>query len=129
MYHMNALVLLTVIVLLAAVGYVTHFDIFASAASSKTIDFEELTKDPKFVKSMLAHMKKNHDFTQNVITSMLKDPALRLQIIGHMSENKDAMKQMTDMIKSGTPMKVDHSKMAGMKMPAMKMNNSKTTSK
>src|SRR5574338_17903 len=126
---MNVCLPLAVIVLLVIVGYATHFDIFASAASSKTINFEELSKDPKFIKNMLDYMKKHHDFTQNVVTSMIKDPALRLQLIGHMSENKDAMKQMTDMIKSGTTGKIDHSKMAGMKMPGTKMNNSKTTSK
>ena len=127
---MKARSLLAMIALLIILGYAVHIDTFAYAASTKQTtqtksNFDALTKDPKFVKNMLDYMKNHHDFTQSVVTSMLKDPMLRLQIIGHMTENKDAMKQMTEMIKSGaTPVKMDHSK-----MPGMKMNNSKSSSK
>ena len=94
-------------------------------------NFEDLTKDPKFVKNMVEFMRKNHSFTQELVTSILKDPSLRLQIIGHMSENKDAMKQINEMMnqdasKSGK-MKMDHSKMSDnlKKMePGMKTNSS-----
>lgn len=129
---------LIAIIVLAIVGYSAQYDIFVNAASENTATkqttkptFEDLAKDPKFIKNMLEFMKKNHDFTQNVVTSMLKDPMLRLQIIGHMSENKDTMKQMTEMMnqdasKSGK-MKMDHSKMSdnAKKMESgMKMSNS-----
>jgi len=127
---MKARNLLAVIALLTLVSYAVHIDTFAYAASTKQkaqtkSSFDDLTKDPKFVKNMLDYMKNHHDFTQSVVTSMLKEPMLRLQIIGHMTENKDAMKQMTEMIKSGaSPVKMDHSKMSG-----MKMNNSKSSAK
>lgn len=94
------------------------------------LNFEEMAKDPEFVKKIIEYMKKNHSFTQDVMTSMIKDPMLRLQMIGHMTENKDAMKQMTDMMgqdatKLGKMMKgstMDNSMMSGdSKMDKMKM--------
>lgn len=84
--------------------------------TAQKIDFKELAKNQQFVKTMIAYMKKDHSFTQDVITAMLKDPTLRLQVIGHMTENKDAMKQMTEMIgqdaKASKMKTVDHSKMS-----------------
>lgn len=136
---MNAARFVIVIVAIALLGYAQH-NVFASAAQStgvqkntpgKTVqqdlNLAELAKNPQFLKKMIEYMKKNHDFTQQVMTSMLKDPTLRLQIIGHMSENKDAMKQMTEMISQNTTgkMKIDHSKIS----TSMKMSGSMKTSK
>ena len=124
---MNAVYFAVVITAIALVGYTQH-DIFANATESSSaqktvpektsqqkINLDELTKDPQFLKKLIEYMKKNHGFTQQVVVSMLKDPSLRLQIIGHMSENKDVMKQMTDMISQNATgkMKTDHSKMSG----------------
>ena len=89
---------------------------------SKTYDFEKLSKDPQFIKSMITHMKKNHDFTQNILKSMLNDPVLRTQMLGHMTENQDAMKQMSQMMKNPSESK----KMMPMDHSSMKMNSKKS---
>lgn len=101
---------------------------FAATQKTQKTDMEEIVKNPKFVKSLIEYMKKNHSFTQDVITSMLKDPTLRIQILGHMTENKDAMKLMNQIVSgNGTMqgMKMDHSKMpmSGTKMGNMKMDS------
>lgn len=39
-------------------------------------------------------MKQNHDFTMNMIKSMMNDPTLRTQMIGRMMENQEFMAEM-----------------------------------
>ena len=51
-------------------------------------------------KEVIGQMKQNHQFTQDMITAMLNDPDLRLQIIRHISENSEAMQQMKMMLNS-----------------------------
>ena len=116
------IVVLLVVVLISGFQYG-----FAVTEKAQKTDIAALAKDPKFVQSIIEYMKSNHPFTQDVITSMLKDPMLRIQMLGHMSENKDAMKLMNQMMSGNNTvmknMKMDHSKMS---MDGMKMSNMKT---
>ena len=52
----------------------------------------------QITQEVIDQMKQNHQFTQDMITAMLNDPDLRLQIIGHMTENQEAMQQMQMML-------------------------------
>ena len=54
----------------------------------------------QITQEVIDQMKQNHQFTQDMITAMLNDPDLRLQIIGHMTENQEAMQQMKMMLNS-----------------------------
>lgn len=62
---------------------------------------ERWMESPQHVKQMTDLMKGNHDFVQEMMTEMINDPNIRLQMLGHMSENQEAMEQMQEMI-SGT---------------------------
>lgn len=120
---MNTTQFTTAILGMLIVGASIQYVFAANGDTAKTnkitpktnVNLGELAKNPQFVKTMIAYMKKDHSFTQDIITAMLKDPMLRLQLIGHMTENKDAMKQMTEMIghgaKANKMKNMDHSKM------------------
>jgi len=53
---------------------------------------------------------------------MLDELALRTQMLGHMTENQDAMKQMSQMMKNPSESK----KMMSMDHSSMKMNSKKS---
>jgi len=57
--------------------------------------------DPKHVEEMSTAMKENHDFMMKMMSIILNDPDLRLQIMGHMTENQEAMEMMNKMMDSG----------------------------
>jgi len=50
-----------------------------------------MVQDPKHVKEMSTAMKENHDFMMAMMSVMMNDPALRLQMLGHMTENPESM--------------------------------------
>jgi len=54
--------------------------------------------DPKHVEEMSIGMKENHDFMMEMISVILNDPDLRLQMMGHMTENQEAMEMMNNMM-------------------------------
>ena len=54
----------------------------------------------QITQEVIDQMKQNHQFTQDMITAMLNDPDMRLQVIGHISENSEAMQQMKMMLNS-----------------------------
>jgi len=54
--------------------------------------------DPKHVKEMSTAMKENHDFMMEMMSVMMNDPALRLQMLGHMTENSESMEMMKKMM-------------------------------
>lgn len=58
-------------------------------------------EDTKHVEEMAIIMRENHDFAMGMMTTMIEDPGLRLQMIGHMTENPEAMQQITNMMNSG----------------------------
>jgi len=45
-------------------------------------------------------MKEDHMFMSKMMSSMMNDPDLRLQMMGHMSENPEAFKEMMSMMGS-----------------------------
>jgi len=65
-------------------------------------------------------MKENHDFMMEMMSVMMNDPALRLQMLGHMTENPESMEQMKKMMGSGGMM---GSEMMGEGMMSGSMSN------
>jgi len=54
--------------------------------------------DPKHVEEMSTAMRENHDFMMAMMSVMMNDPALRLQMLGHMTENPESVEQMKKMM-------------------------------
>ncbi len=63
-----------------------------------------MVQDPKHVEEMATAMRENHDFMMAMMSIMLNDPAIRLQMLGHMTENQEAMEMMKKMMDSGGTM-------------------------
>ena len=57
-----------------------------------------MVHDPKHVEEMATAMRENHDFMMEMMSVMINDPALRLQMLGHMTENPESMEQMKKMM-------------------------------
>ena len=60
-----------------------------------------MVHDPRHVEEMATTMRENHDFMMAMMSVMINDPALRLQMLGHMTENQEAMEMMSNMMDSG----------------------------
>jgi len=60
-----------------------------------------MVQDPQHVEEMSTAMKENHDFMMKMMSIIINDPALRLQMLGHMTENQEAMEMMKKMMGSG----------------------------
>jgi len=59
-----------------------------------------MVHDPKHVEEMSIAMRENHDFMMEMMSVMMNDPALRLQMLGHMTENPESMEMMEKMMGS-----------------------------
>jgi len=57
-----------------------------------------MVQDPKHVERMATAMRVNHDFMMAMMSIMMNDPALRLQMLGHMTENPESMEIMKKMM-------------------------------
>jgi len=57
-----------------------------------------MVKDPRHVEEMVTAMRENHGFMMEMMSVMMNDPALRLQMLGHMTENPEAMEMMKKMM-------------------------------
>ena len=57
-----------------------------------------MIQDPKHVEEMSIAMRENHDFMMAMMSVMMNDPALRLQLLGHMTENPESMEIMKKMM-------------------------------
>jgi len=57
-----------------------------------------MVQDPKHVEEMATAMKENHDFMMAMMSVMMNDPALRLQMLGHMTENQESIEMMKKMM-------------------------------
>ncbi len=57
-----------------------------------------MVKDPKHVEEMATAMRENHDFMMSMMSVMMNEPALRLQMLGHMTENPESMEIMKKMM-------------------------------
>lgn len=81
-------------------------DQFLHDATSRNEIMASLTQDsdimklwmnnPRHIEVMTDMMNDNHDFAMAMMTPMINDPNLRLQMLGHMTENPEAMTQMMD---------------------------------
>jgi len=56
--------------------------------------------DPKHVEEMSVAMTENHDFMMKMMSVMMNDPDLRLQMMGHMAKNPEAIEMMNKMMGS-----------------------------
>jgi len=57
-----------------------------------------MVQDPKHIEELSTAMRENHDFMMRMMSIMINDPALRLQMLGHMTENPESMEQMKKMM-------------------------------
>ena len=60
-----------------------------------------MVRDPSHVEDMSIAMRENHDFMMEMMSVMMNDPDLRLQIMGHMTENQESMEMIKKMMGSG----------------------------
>jgi len=60
-----------------------------------------MVQDPKHVEEMATAMRENHDFMMKMMSIMINDQVLRLQMMGHMTENQEAMEMMNKMMGQG----------------------------
>ncbi len=74
-----------------------------------------MVRDPRHVEEMSIAMRENHDFMMEIMSVMLNDPDLRLQLMGHMTENQESMEMMKEMM--GSEMIVE-SEPVSQKVPA-----------
>jgi len=59
-----------------------------------------MVQDPQHIEEMSIAMRENHDFMMKMMSVILNDPALRLQMLGHMTENPESMEMMEKMMGS-----------------------------
>lgn len=71
--------------------------IFHTGSSDVNSNFN-MMENTQHAQEMAIMMNANHDFTMEMMSVMVEDPALQLQIIGHMAENPEAMKQIMNLI-------------------------------
>jgi len=57
-----------------------------------------MVQDPKHVEEMATAMRENHDFMMAMMSVMMNDPDLRLQMMGHMTESQESMEMMNKMM-------------------------------
>ena len=43
----------------------------------------------------------NHEFMTKMMSAIINDPQLRLQMLGHMTENQEVMQQMRELMQTG----------------------------
>jgi len=71
--------------------------IFHTGSSDVNTTFN-MMENAQHAQEMAIMMNANHDFTMEMMSVMIEDPALQLQMIGHMAENPEAMKQIMNLI-------------------------------
>lgn len=79
------------------VGLGSTYLIFHTGSSDVTADFN-MMENAQHAQEMAAMMNANHDFTMEMMSVMIEDPALQLQMIGHLAENPEAMKQIMNLV-------------------------------
>ena len=79
------------------VGLGSTYLIFHTGDSDVNADFN-MMENAQHAQEMAVMMNANHDFTMEMMSVMIEDPALQLQMIGHMAENPEAMKQIMNLI-------------------------------
>ena len=79
------------------VGLGSTYLIFHTGSSDVTADFN-MMENAQHAQEMAAMMNANHDFTMEMMSVMIEDPALQLQMLGHLAENPEAMKQIVNLV-------------------------------
>ncbi len=79
------------------VGLGSTYLIFHTGSSDVNADFN-MMENAQHAQEMAVLMNANHDFTMEMMSVMIEDPALQLQMIGHMAENPEAMKQIMNLM-------------------------------
>jgi len=79
------------------VGLGSTYLIFHTGSSDVTADFN-MMENAQHAQEMADMMNANHDFTMEMMSVMIEDPALQLQMIGHLAENPEAMKQIMNLV-------------------------------
>jgi len=57
-----------------------------------------MMENAQHAQEMADMMNANHDFTMEMMSVMIEDPALQLQMLGHLAENPEAMKQIVNLV-------------------------------
>ena len=71
--------------------------IFHTGSSDVPGNFN-MIENTQHAEEMAVMMNANHDFTMEMMSVMIEDPALQLQMIGHLAENPEAMKQIMNLV-------------------------------
>ena len=79
------------------VGLGSTYLIFHTGSSDVNADFN-MMENAQHAQEMAAMMNANHDFTMEMMSVMIEDPALQLQMLGHLAENPEAMKQIMNLV-------------------------------
>ena len=79
------------------VGLGSTYLIFHTGSSDVNANFN-MMENAQHAQEMAAMMNANHDFTMEMMSVMIEDPALQLQMIGHLAENPEAMKQIMNLV-------------------------------
>ena len=79
------------------VGLGSTYLIFHTGSSGVNANFN-MMENAQHAQEMADMMNANHDFTMEMMSVMIEDPALQLQMIGHLAENPEAMKQIMNLV-------------------------------
>ena len=64
--------------------------------------------NPQHVRQMTELMSQNHDFMQQMMTGMINDPNIRLQMLGHMTEYPEMMQQLSELMTGNMTEMMNH---------------------
>jgi len=92
---------IAIVIAAFVVGLSSTYLIFPTGSSGVNAEFN-MMENAQHAQEMAAMMNANHDLTMEMMSVMIEDPALRLQMIGHLAENPEAMQQIMKMMDSGT---------------------------
>lgn len=86
----NAVVLVGFTGVIFSVGLTAGYGMFSSS--------DDIIKTEQHVEEMITTMNNDHSFTMKMMTMMIEDPTIRIQMLGHMTENHDALQQMRELV-------------------------------
>ena len=90
-------ILIGIIIAAFFAGMGDTYLIFHTGSSDVNATFN-MMENAQHAQEMAIMMNANHDFTMEMMSVMIEDPALQLQMIGHLAENPEAMKQIMNLI-------------------------------
>lgn len=93
----SQVILIGIVIAVFFAGMGGTYLIFHTGSSDVNANFN-MMENAQHAQEMAIMMNANHDFTMEMMSVMIEDPALQLQMIGHMAENPEAMKQIMNLI-------------------------------